>query len=62
MMPGVNYVIYDCSSVRKTPGVSLYRRLTMEENIIAVITQDRVIDDREDKLKAKVCVLIDYSY
>ena len=23
MMPGVNYVIYGCSSSRKTPGVSL---------------------------------------
>ena len=42
MMPGVNYVIYGCSSARATPGVSLYRRcLTLEENIVAVITQDR---------------------
>ena len=45
MMPGVNYVIYGCSSARTTPGVSLYRSLTLEENIVAVITQDRVIDD-----------------
>ena len=45
MMPGVNYVIYDCSSARTTPGVSLYQSLTFEENIVAVITQDRVIDD-----------------
>ena len=46
MMPGVNYVIYGCSSARTTPGVSLYWSLiTLEENIIAVITQDRVIDD-----------------
>ena len=45
MMPGVNYVIYGCSSARTTPGVSLYRSFTLEENIIAVITQDRVIDD-----------------
>ena len=44
MMPGVNYVIYGCSSVRKSPGVSLYWSFTLEENIIAVITQDRVID------------------
>ena len=36
MMPGVNYL---------TPGVSLYRSLTLEENIVAVITQDRVIDN-----------------
>ena len=24
MMPGVNYVIYGCSSARLTPGISLY--------------------------------------
>ena len=45
MMPSVNYVIYGCSSARLTPGVSLYRSLTLEENIVAVITQDKVIDD-----------------
>ena len=45
MMPGVNYLMYDCSSARTTPGVSLYRSLTLEENIVAVITQDRVIDN-----------------
>ena len=43
MMPGVNYVIYGCSSARTTPGVSLCRSLTLEENIVAVITQDRMI-------------------
>ena len=45
MMPGVNYVIYGCYSARTTSGVSLYRRLTLEEKIIVVITPDRVIDD-----------------
>ena len=45
MMPGVNYVIYGCSSARLTPGVSLYQSLTLEGNIVAVITQDRAIDD-----------------
>ena len=45
MMLNVNYVIYGWSSARLTPGVSLYRSLTLEENIVAVITQDRVIDD-----------------
>ena len=45
MMPGVNFVIYGCSSARTTPGISLNRSLTLEENIIAVITQDRVVDD-----------------
>ena len=34
-----------CSSVRTMPGVSLYQGLTFEENIVAVIIQDRVIDD-----------------
>ena len=50
-MPGVKYVIYGCSSARTTPGVSLYRSLTLEENIIAVMAQDRVIDD---DLKRKI--------
>ena len=44
MMPGVNYVTYGCSYERTTPGVSLYRSLTFKENIVAVITQDRMID------------------
>ena len=45
MMPGVNYVIYGCFPAKTTTGVSLYRSLTLEENIVAVITQDKVIDD-----------------
>ena len=49
MMPGVVYVMYGCSSARLTPGVSLYRSLTLEENSVAVITQDRVIDDNLTK-------------
>ena len=44
MMPSVNYVIYGCFSARTTPGVSLYQTLTREENIVAVITQGRVIN------------------
>ena len=43
IMPGVNYVIYGCSSARVT-GVSLYWCFTLEENIIAVIIRDRVKD------------------
>ena len=35
MIPGVNYVIYGCSSARTTPGVSL----------CWMIDPDRVIDD-----------------
>ena len=49
MMPGVNYVIYGCSSTRLTPRVSLYQSLTLEENIVTVITQDRMIDDNLKK-------------
>ena len=45
MMSGVNCLMYGCSSARTTPGVSLYRSFTLEEDIVAVITQDRVIDN-----------------
>ena len=38
-MPGVNYIIYGCSSVRTAPGVSQYLSLTLEENIVAMATQ-----------------------
>ena len=63
MMPDVNYVIYGCSSARTTPGISPYRSLTLEENIIEVITQDRVIDGNgKDKLKTDFRVLVDYFY
>ena len=62
MRPGVNYVVYGCFSARTTPGIPLYQSFTLEENIIAVDTQDRVIDDRKNKLKTRVCVLVDYSY
>ena len=44
-MPSVKHVIYGCSSARTIPGVSLYQSLTLEGNIVLVITQDRVIDD-----------------
>ena len=56
MVPGVNYVIYGCSSVRTAPGVSLHQTLTLEENIIAVITQDRVIGNRWTFKKGKLIV------
>ena len=42
MMPGVNYIIYGCFSARRIPGI---RSLALEENIVAVITQDKEIDD-----------------
>ena len=44
MMSDVNYV-YGWFSARTTPGASLYQSLTLEENIVAVIIQDKVIDD-----------------
>ena len=64
MMSGVNYVIYGCSFARLTRGISLHRSLILEENIVTVITQDRVIDGNltEVKLKTENCVLVDYSY
>ena len=49
MMSGVNYVIYGCSSARLTPGVSLHQSLTLEENIVVVVTQDKMIDDNLKK-------------
>ena len=62
-MPDVNYAIYGCSSARTTPGVSLYRSLTLEENTVAVINQYRVTDDNWNRqIKNKLCVLVDYSY
>ena len=51
MMPGMNYVIYGCSSARTVPRVSLISVTELNtielntNNIVAVITQDRVIDD-----------------
>ena len=59
MILSVNYVICGCSLAKATPGVSPYGSLTLEENIVAVITQDRVVDDN---LKTKLYVLVDYSY
>ena len=38
-MSGVNHVIYGCSSA------TIHELNTGEKNIVAVITQDRVIDD-----------------
>ena len=50
MMPGLSYVICGCSSARTTPGLPLYYwSFTLEENIIAFITQDRMIDDNLKK-------------
>ena len=60
MMLDVNYVIYGRSSVRLTPGASLYQRLVLEENIVAIITQDRMIDDnlkKQIKKKKKIICL-----
>ena len=62
MMLVVNYVLYGCFLARLTPGVSLYQSLTLEEKIVAVITQDRVIDSNlEKQFKKKFYVLVDYS-
>ena len=61
MMPGVNYIIYRFSSARIIPGESLCQSLTLEENTVAVITQDRVIGEMlEKQIKTKLCVLLGY--
>ena len=38
--------------------------LNTGENVVAVITQDKVIDYnlKKGKLKTKLCALVDYSY
>ena len=46
-MPGVNYVIYGCSSVKAIPGVSRYWSCTMDENIIAVRYYSKQGDRRQ---------------
>ena len=62
MIPGVNYVIM-VAPLREQLQEYHYSvaYITLEENIIGIITQDRVIDDRKGKLKTKVCVVVDYS-
>ena len=47
MMSSVNYVICGCSSARTTAEVRSF--LTVEKNIIAVITQNREIDDNLER-------------
>ena len=62
-MPGIHYAIYGCSSSRATPGVSLSRGLTLRKNIVAVITEDEVLDDNlKRQIKIRTCILIDKSY
>ena len=46
MMPGVNHVIYGYFS---TTAVWPYGSLTLGENIVAVITEDKVIYDNWKK-------------
>ena len=57
MMPGVNYLIYGCSSARATQEVSLYRSLTLQKIIVEVITQNRVIDDNLERQILRTCRL-----
>ena len=44
-------LIYGCSSARTTLAVSLYWNLTLEKNIVAVISQNKVTGDN---LKRKI--------
>ena len=60
-LPDANYVIYGCSYVRKTRGVSLYRRTGAyhwSKNIVAVITQGMMI---RDNLKRQIKNLTLYT-
>ena len=57
MMPGVNYVICGCSSTRTTPRVSIYQSLTLEENIVSLITKDRVVDENLKRQTLFICRL-----
>ena len=43
-MPGGNYAINSCSILRTTPEAQHWRK-----NIVAVITQDRVIEKKKKK-------------
>ena len=62
-MPAVNYVIYGCSSREKLQELSLNRNFTLEEKIVAVITQNRVIDDNlKRQIKNRSLYTLDYSY
>ena len=45
-MPAVKYVIYGCSSLRRTPGVISIQELhTGGKTLLHLLLQDRVIDD-----------------
>ena len=49
--------------MRTTPVVLLYQSLTLEENIVAVITQNRVIDENlKRQIKNQTLCIIDYCY
>ena len=54
MMPGVNYVIYGCSSARTTPEVSLYRSLKLEEKYCYYYYSD---DNSKNQIKNKLYIL-----
>ena len=50
IMSGINYLMYGSSSARTTPEASLYRSfLILKKNIIAVITQNKELDDNLEK-------------
>ena len=60
MMSGVNYVM--AAPLREQLQKYHYTgALTLEKNIIVVITQDRVINDNVER-QIKNCVLVDYTY
>ena len=63
MIPSVKYVIYGCFSARETPSISLNLRLTLGENIVAVIIKiGWHMAIWKDKSKSELCVLVYYFY
>ena len=61
MIPGVNYVIYGCSSPRKTLEVSLYRSLNTGEKYYCSYYSRQIDEIWKRKLNTELCILVDYS-
>ena len=61
MIPGVNYVIYGCSSPRKTLEVSLYRSLNTGEKYYCSYYSRQIDEIWKRILNTELCILVDYS-
>ena len=63
-MPAVNYVIYGCSSSKTISGVITIQELhtggkTLSQLLLKIGWE---MTNWEDKLKTKLCILVEYSY